>query len=423
MRLKISGIGKIGDSEIELNGITVIAGENNTGKSTFGKVLYCMFCAFRDIKKTTLSERITDIARIAASSKASSHITGSLSVKLIYDIYEKGNVNIEDLSEDYIQELISKDDNAATNGNAAIVTADLLNNIKQSLSVSDEEIQKIIIKRYFGEELEGKINHVNNINSVGIVSLAIQGKNVDVSMQYNECSEFADNVGIHHKAIYMDTPFVMDDIALGAQYDEEPYTIGYNIKIDHRRNLRHRLSKERSNNTAVEEIILNKKVSGILSKIHSVANGEFQRVGNKLMFKEAGLKEPIPLSNVSAGIKTFLVIKRLLELGEIKERDVLILDEPEIHLNPSLQLQFAEVLVLLQKELNLTILLTSHSPYFLYAVEVYGKKHEIEEKLKFYFAESHGDTSDVLDVSDNVDTIYKQLAAPLQKLEDMAYEV
>jgi AAA15 family ATPase/GTPase len=39
MRLKISGIGKIGDSEIELKGITVIAGENNTGKSTFGKVL------------------------------------------------------------------------------------------------------------------------------------------------------------------------------------------------------------------------------------------------------------------------------------------------------------------------------------------------------------------------------------------------
>ena len=37
MVLKIKGIGKIQDSQIEMKGITVIAGENNTGKSTFGK--------------------------------------------------------------------------------------------------------------------------------------------------------------------------------------------------------------------------------------------------------------------------------------------------------------------------------------------------------------------------------------------------
>jgi predicted ATP-dependent endonuclease of OLD family len=102
------------------------------------------------------------------------------------------------------------------------------------------------------------------------------------------------------------------------------------------------------------------------------------------VFLENGLNEPIPFFNVSVGIKTFLIIKRLLELGEIKERDILIFDEPENHLHPAWQLQFAEILVLLQKEFNLTILLATHSPYFLESIEAYSEKHGIrKERVKF----------------------------------------
>jgi len=47
-----------------MKGITVIAGENNTGKSTFGKALYCMFNAFYNKKIAIRNERINDIRRI-----------------------------------------------------------------------------------------------------------------------------------------------------------------------------------------------------------------------------------------------------------------------------------------------------------------------------------------------------------------------
>lgn len=39
MKLELKNICKIKNAEVELNGITVIAGENNTGKSTVGKAL------------------------------------------------------------------------------------------------------------------------------------------------------------------------------------------------------------------------------------------------------------------------------------------------------------------------------------------------------------------------------------------------
>lgn len=41
-----------------INGITVIAGENNTGKSTVGKALYIMFNSFLDVKQRVDEERI-----------------------------------------------------------------------------------------------------------------------------------------------------------------------------------------------------------------------------------------------------------------------------------------------------------------------------------------------------------------------------
>ena len=51
MRLTLKNIGKIKEAEVELNGITVIAGENNTGKSTVGKVLYSVFNSFYKLEE------------------------------------------------------------------------------------------------------------------------------------------------------------------------------------------------------------------------------------------------------------------------------------------------------------------------------------------------------------------------------------
>jgi predicted ATPase len=52
MIFEINNIGKIKNAGIELKGITVLAGNNNTGKSTFGKTLFSIFNAFFDAEKT-----------------------------------------------------------------------------------------------------------------------------------------------------------------------------------------------------------------------------------------------------------------------------------------------------------------------------------------------------------------------------------
>jgi len=417
VQLKIESIGKIQNSAIEMRGITVIAGKNNTGKSTYGKVLYCMFNAFFNKKEAICNERINYIRRVIYNASSPlSEFTDPLSKKIVN---EMENVDRESFSEDKIREIVlsfiskpslfmeeKKEESEIINN--------LVKNIKHSISIDDDKMQKIIITRYFRNEFEGQINHVNRPSTAGTISLIIKKKNIDVAIENNECNKFTDDVGIRNNAIYIDTPFVIDDFLAPRRHFTPP--------INHRKNILYRLNKEHSDNTVIEEAIINQKVANILSIIHLVTNGSFKEDKERIMFMESGLEKPIPLFSISAGMKPFLIIKRLLELGEIKEQDVLILDEPEIHIHPEWQLQFAEILILLQKEFNLTILIATHSPYFLNALEVYSKNHKRENYCNYYLAQNKEDYSVIEDVTSKTNEIYSLMEEPFNKLERLRNE-
>ena len=49
MEIVVKNIGKVKEANIKINGITVIAGENDTGKSTICKALFTVFNSFYNI--------------------------------------------------------------------------------------------------------------------------------------------------------------------------------------------------------------------------------------------------------------------------------------------------------------------------------------------------------------------------------------
>ena len=63
MKLPINNFAKISHAEIEFDGLTVIAGNNNTGKSTAGKILYAIFRALSQLERRVERDRIKTIVK------------------------------------------------------------------------------------------------------------------------------------------------------------------------------------------------------------------------------------------------------------------------------------------------------------------------------------------------------------------------
>lgn len=94
----------------------------------------------------------------------------------------------------------------------------------------------------------------------------------------------------------------------------------------------------------------------------------------------------ISIDEAATGLKTFAYMLRLIENGYLNKHSILLIDEPEAHLHPQWIVEFARILVLLHKEVGTTILLASHNPDMVAALKSISNAEEVEEKISFYQA-------------------------------------
>lgn len=215
----------------------------------------------------------------------------------------------------------------------------------------------------------------------------------------NELLEVKRKNELPHKVIYIDDTFKNTKIISSLIYLTRTMSLFTNSK--------------QTNADLKDELSL------IYEKIDNVLNSDtslFQTDKNN----KTGEKQ-LSLENLSSGMKIFYLIKSLIDNGIIVKNSTLILDEPETHLHPNLQITLAEIIVLLQKEMKLHILTNTYSPYFLRAIEVFSRKYDTEDTTKYYLTYNDGDNAKVKDVTLNISEIYKELSDPLQRLENEGY--
>lgn len=101
----------------------------------------------------------------------------------------------------------------------------------------------------------------------------------------------------------------------------------------------------------------------------------------------------------------------LLKSGIFNDKHILILDEPEVHLHPKWQIEYAKLMVKMAEELDIQILINSHSPYFIEAIQKYSEKSEkIADKTNFYLSEKQDDGYALIkNVNGNLKLIYDTL--------------
>ena len=96
MKLLIRNVGKLKEADVEINGITVIAGENNTGQSTVSKTLFSLFSGFYNLNEkislTRLGNTRTIFLRFMENiNKESAEILNNVSNELVNNSDYKNN--------------------------------------------------------------------------------------------------------------------------------------------------------------------------------------------------------------------------------------------------------------------------------------------------------------------------------------------
>ena len=154
MELKIRNVGKIDSADIEIKGITIIAGLNGTGKSTVSRSLFAMFHSFSNISGKVKLEKEFAIKRLFLLSQhfADAYVINGMDKK----IEELPSILAGETDENIIRDILVR------NCNVPKFVDDVISGIIKINAPADELLQNEIISEIFLDEFNG---HITNIRS------------------------------------------------------------------------------------------------------------------------------------------------------------------------------------------------------------------------------------------------------------------
>lgn len=390
----------IKEAVIELNGITVLAGVNGCGKSTLSRWLYYLIegsneydqWVFIDYKNKLINgvRRMRmvcgDLERFMYANK---HVEVGIAGKL-REIMEKIRfvemdrdketaqdlfLQAVDITGGFLKEVLAEKNMAFSRRERAFRYLNIIQDGDEKDAVNDfiERNSRFVLsltKKVY-QEIEKRsidifFDLIRDNFEIDDKPSSIQLEEDGVSVIENHISTLFD---LQH-AIYVDTPMAIEA--------EETDNVFW-------RALQEMLIREGRRNLSVEE----KK---FLWRIKDLLRGE--TVLNKDEFEEKSLryisndkKINIELKDVATGFKAFSYLQRLLENGFLTKGTLLMIDEPEAHLHPQWVVEFARLLVLLNKEMDLKIMIASHNPDMVAAIHDIADKEGILDNTTFYVAQ------------------------------------
>lgn len=409
MRLKLQNIGIIEEADINVDGITLIAGQNDSGKSTVGKVLYAIVKGFNQNANAFQEEKNRMVFYYYQD------ILKELKKNWGEDFAQYQTKEINDKWIDKIEKLIAED------------------------SIPDEIKKPILdkiyfLKKYFKKEyntIEQKQEEIEKwIRSEITILHNLFDTNNSISkieIEDLESHTIIDHWFIDPNHYYIELKNNLETYFKEAYFIESPLIINESLQRfigkdnfqNFERNRQEELAKSLSNSrqdNAIDYSKINKEISNIINGEITVdlLEGVRYKKNNK----------DISIKNTAVGIKSFGIIQLLLKNNRLNNRSLLIIDEPEVHLHPTWQVKYAEILVLLSKGFDIPMVLTSHSPYFIEALEAYTKKYKYESSTNFYFAEKNEDglSSKIIDVTKNISPILSSISEAFFTIQDLNYE-
>lgn len=396
----------IKEAEIKLDGITVLSGINGCGKSTLSRWLYYLINGVKGFDSFLFKEYKDKISRILYQNQYVCrdlerflHGNVSLDKKPLYkllgllDVIETVDDKGEQLGTivELFQQTLCAIEDFLIRSFALDLPVARKARILKSLNISNFENDN------FNQAIENfKEQNIRLINMLSSqLHTDIEERPIDKFFKLvigafkiqNEPPSFIqleeDDVHVIEKdhistlfnlqtAVYIDTPMAID-----TGDTENIFWVA----------LRKFMMNEKKNkNFSIEEKKFKLRIKDLLDG-EAVLEKDEMFDTESLRYISKDKKVNILLKDAATGFKTFSYLQRLLENGLLNDETLLMIDEPEAHLHPQWIVEFARLLVLLNKELGLKIMIASHNPDMVAAIHDIANKEGVLENTNFYVAQ------------------------------------
>lgn len=407
MILSIENLGIVGKGEIELEGITVLAGRNGVGKSTLGKALFGICNVLFNAMEKVDAEREERISQALVR-----HLSLGDTLRPLSAFYLAGRQQIlktfAETGEIVLPEALRE---------AGIDEEGAIKSIREVLDTPQSDILLKLLQMSLEAELGGSLKHVNHQErTLSILVKWREGK--DVALLEGPDGELrAERLTQAPKgALFLDDSNVLDMAAARWSY---PVL----FEVPHQQELATQMLKNASQASAIDTIRAEESWKALKGLVEEMCDGEVSRDARKgLLYQARSLKAPLEMTSLSKGLKSILLLKMLIRNGVMNELGCIIFDEPEIHLHPEWQFKLANILVLLPKVFDLKVLISTHSSDFLSALDYYTRLHNLRSRTRVYLMEMDDPDqgASVKNVTDDIDRVYRELNAPfLQVAEEL----
>lgn len=412
MDIELSNFGKVRKAKIELNGLTVIAGKNDTGKSTVGKAIYATLKTLAGFPNEAQRLHNRNIALLLENiitplfrdKKYEGSFGEALPVYLMISQLKAKKSNKEDANDAI--ELI---ENLRKNEKFLFSKKEIQYVIDRIKEMSkEEEFFRILSSDVFNSVFESNLNNSVHLDDTLSLSYNINRECVfELMAESNDITEAYINNKVKDvflsDAILIDSPLYLEwQINSSSPYSKD---------------LKNKLKKASRFKSVFDALSVAQDLKDVLQDSSFELNEQTKHIEYRVSSKKRSAL--LDISNIASGAKTFGIISLLLKSNVINPNTMLILDEPENHLHPEWQIKYAKILVEMAAA-KIPILLTSHSPTLIQALMQFARKKMDPGYVNFYLASKEDDNySSFENVNDDIDRIFSNLIDPTDVLFDV----
>lgn len=272
----------------------------------------------------------------------------------------------------------------------------------KSVLSKDEEIVELIKDEGYTPELYKIADNIflkMSVNNIPAIQLDFNPLKINI----------VDRELVVKDVTYVDGPLIINE------------SIPKNLGLEHNDDLKRKMiTVEKDINEFNDgKFIFKQEILNLIDEIIENQNLEYSS-DKRRFFLNVNEKIRVPINKAPNGIKTFLILRELLNNGYLNNESILILDEPEILSHPVWQLSLAHIIGRIIKNLGLKVIINTCNIYFIEALEMYSVSYKLRKN--FYLGHKINSGYEFINETETIQNIYNALLDPFEKLDNLRME-